>query len=422
MKWLIEKFKKQWSGFSKVQRVATIVLFGLAACWPWLFLGDPNKPEDPKYPPGWTQPNEAKPVETVQAQSVEPTKELPTVSHRISSSNLLGFDQTVEEYIEDCNLMLGAIWYDKRLTLERETDRGNFLIATLRLGDLESVEVTLMADRISRKIREVSCVLTEGDTQRDRLAARPTIITALMLALEKHPGSYQATGDPAFDWGETSGLYTLHPNKSKVTVRNNIEYALTQGPGYDPTTLTITPVDSQPARASRPPVKPAGTNPRAEMAKFMDPSQTESFSFTSTRFVQNFNRALKTLNRPQERLHEFERLEGGIVGMSLTIEGKSTVGLFDLTVLEHRSGGVGMIICAVSPNLKGFDLKILAAAMASADDPSMPQGDRAKILQKFDPMGFFGDPEDVTMVHGTVIYTYIRQTGGMPVTFMAQPL
>ena len=423
---LMKKLKEQfWGEASKAERFAMVfIVVGLV----WLIKpSDPPAPEPPNkkseiaYPETHeTKSTEPKPESA--PESVEPSEVQPAASQRTSKS--LGFSQTVEEFIEDYNLMLRDLGFDKRLSVESETGNGNLLTVTLKMRGTGAATVTLKANSESRKITHVSCFITESDTQQETLRSSAHVVAALVLTLERDSIFLQNKdlADVMYNATDSIGMGTVLPNQGKVTLRDDIEYTLTRGPNYYPITITVEPEGAEPAVVRRPSVKPSWTNPeRAELAKFMDESQTESFPFTSTKFVERFNQAMMTLHRPEERLHEFERLEGGIVVMRMTVEGKSAAGVFDLTALEHRSGKVGMIICYLSPAY--FDIhRILAVAMAAADEPWMPISDRSKIMEELDFIGLFGEAKDATTVHGNVLYGYAPPRDGMPATFMAQPL
>ena len=414
-KWI----KAIWTEASKVEKfVMVLVVFGVM----WLFMpGDPKEPEAPKHEPGWTKPAKTKPaqpVEPARIQPPEPTKAQPAVTRQ--GGELLGFSQTVEEFVEDYNLMLSALGLDKPLSVERELDHGPFFTVTLRTRrmGLNSVTVTLKGERNSRELEHVSCYLTEGENAQEN-ARHWHVIAALVLALEDHPASVQIT-DAIYKTVESIGLHTVSPNRTKVTRRNNIEYTFSEGPEYNPTVLDAQPVGSktdspQLSDLSTPETRAA----RAELVQFFDESRTETFPFTSAMFIERFNLAMRKLDYP-DRLHEFERVRGTIVGMRLAINGRPADGMFDLTVFELPSGRVGKIICYLET--KGSDShRIMAVAMA-AENPRMEFEDRVKLLQQLDPYGLYTDDRGTTTIRGRILFGYAKPSGIMPATLIAEPL
>lgn len=85
MKRLRKWIKEIWTEASKVEKfVIVLVVFGVM----WLFT--PSDPEESiaakEYPPGWTRPNEAKPVEPTPVKPDETPKAQPAKSKRTSNS------------------------------------------------------------------------------------------------------------------------------------------------------------------------------------------------------------------------------------------------------------------------------------------------------------------------------------------------
>ena len=407
-----ELWKWIWVDATKAEKFTTICIVVGVVGVVWLFTpSDPTEPIAAKrYEPGWTRPNEAKPVEPAKAQ--------PSVTRQ--GGKLLGFSQTVEEFVEDYNLMLGALGLDKPLSVERERDNGPFFTVTLKtihMG-LNSVAVTLKGERNSRRLEYASCHMTEGENAQEN-SRHWHVIAALVLALEDHPASVQIT-DRIYKTVESIGLHTVSPNRTKVTRRNNIEYTFSEGPEYNPTVLVAKPIGTKTDSPRLDQLSTSETRAaRAELVQFFDESRTETFPFTSAMFVERFNLAMRKLDNP-ERLHEFERVRGTIVGMRLAINGRPADGMFDLTVFERPSGRVGKIICYHES--KDFDSNRIMAVSMAVENPSMGFEDRVKLLQQLDPYGLYTDDQGTTTIRGRILFGYAKPSGIMPATLIAEPL